>query len=301
MKAKKLKNNSFALSNNLRQSLVFSTPELNSKSPVVDGDATVMIEMTTKDIEVVVGGFDGENQPIKEQKHLYQVADVIPLIFCLKKEFEQTKLLKYMQDETISHTRKLDFAPYFAYFVNSFSDLNKYILPYNDTELENDELGLKKKLNKHMEEDESHNILFNDDTQLFQVKFNNFSFSDYLTFLWNDNIKNSRLVGFGIAKLTQIASEPRIRYCLIRTIEELGNTFFSISHKCRLDGHESKYFGSIHLGYEPGGLHLEGDNEEKFLSQNLTLEEYNLAKSITQECYILFFNFLEEVYDQIIK
>ncbi len=235
------------------------------------------------------------------QKDLYKVADIIPFIFSLKKEFGQTKLIQYIEDEKISATDKLKFAPDFAYFVNSFSDLNKYILPYKDTELEIDELGLKQKLNNHTREDESHNTLFNDDMLLFENRFHNFSFNDSLIFLWKDNLKNSRLIGFGIAKLTQIALDPRLRYCLIRTIEELGNTFFSISHKCKIGEHESKYFGSTHLRYEPGTLHLEGDDEDIFLSQNLTLEEYKLAQSIVEECYTLFFDFFQEIYENIVN
>jgi len=283
------------LSNNLKQSNVFSTSELDAKSSAaIDTNGKVI--NTNEELDAV-GSFDNGSQVITKQKSLFKVSDIIPDILSFKKELEQTKLLRNIQNETNPNTDGLDFAPYFAYFANSFSDLNKYILHYNATELENDELGLKKKLNQHMEEDECHNRLFNDDMQLFQSKFNSFTFSDYLNFLWNDNIKNSRVLGFEIAKLAQVASDPRLRYCLIRTIEELGNTFFSISYKCTVNGQESKYFGSIHLGYEPGGLHLEGNNESEFLNQNLTLEEYNLAKGITQECYTLFFNFLEEVYE----
>ncbi len=282
-------------SNNLKQSNVFSTPKLDAKSsPVIDTNGKVI--NTNEELDTV-GSFDNENQVITKQKSLFKVSDVIPGILSFKKELEQTKLLQHIQSETNLNTSELDFAPYFAYFANSFSDLNKHILPYNATELENDELGLKKKLNQHMQEDECHNGLFNDDMQLVQSKFNSFTFSDYLNFLWNDKIKNSRVLGFEIAKLTQVASDPRLRYCLIRTIEELGNTFFSISCKCTINGQESKYFGSIHLGYEPGSLHLEDNNESEFLNQNLTLEEYNLAKDITQECYTLFFNFFEELYE----
>ena len=282
-------------SNNLKQSNVFSRPELDAKSSaVIDMNGKVI--NTNEELDTV-GSFDNGNQVITKQKTFFKVSDIIPDILSFKKELEQTKLLKHIQNEANLNTSELDFAPYFAYFANSFSDLNKYILPYNATELEDDELGLKKKLNQHMEEDECHNRLFNDDMQLVQSKFNSFTFSDYLNFLWNDNIKNSRVLGFEIAKLTQLASDSRVRYCLIRTIEELGNTFFSISHKCTLNGQESKYFGSIHLGYEPGGLHLENNNESEFLNQNLTIEEYSLAKGITQECYTLFFNFLEEVYE----
>ena len=104
-----------------------------------------------------------------------------------------------------------------------------------------------------------------------QDKLKDFTFADCLEFLWNDNIKKSRLVAYGIANLTEMASNPLVRYCLIRVIEELGNTFFLVSHNCTEGVIESNYFGNVHLGFEPGYLH--GCDPEKFESQTLTAEE----------------------------
>ncbi len=65
----------------------------------------------------------------------------------------------------------------------------------------------------------------------------------------------SRLVAYGMVNLTEMATGQLARYCLIRVIEKQGNTFFLISHNRTAGAIESNYFGDIHLGYEPGGLH----------------------------------------------
>ncbi|KAF3889875.1 hypothetical protein AB0756_04345 [Tolypothrix campylonemoides VB511288_2] len=228
------------------------------------------------------------------EEKVYQVADVIPYIYQLKEEFEKSRLVQYMQQETTPVEERLNFAPYFAYFANSFSDLSAYIIPY-----ENPDTDLKKKINQHTKEDMCHNGLFLQDMQLFEEKFHDFTFTKCLEFLWDEKIKHSRILSFGITKLTYLASEPSLRYCLIRIIEELGNTFFQISHKCKIGERESKYFGHIHLGYEPGHLHVE--DEKLFESQKLTSEQYELAKQIVRECFTLFFNMMEEIYERTLE
>ncbi len=59
---------------------------------------------------------------------------------------------------------------------------------------------------------------------------------------------------------------------------------------------ESNYFGSVHLGYEPG--HLHGCDPEKFESQTLTSEEAETARYVMHKCYDLFFDMIEEMYDR---
>jgi len=93
-----------------------------------------------------------------------------------------------------------------------------------------------------------------------------------------------------------MASNPLVRYCLIRVIEDLGNTFFLVSHNGTAGAIESNYFGNVHLGYEPG--HLHGCDPEKFESQTLTAEEAGTARYVMQKCYDLFFDMIEEMYDR---
>ncbi len=90
-----------------------------------------------------------------------------------------------------------------------------------------------------------------------------------------------------------------MRYCLIRVIEELGNTFFLISHNCTVGKLESNYFGDIHLGFEPG--HLHGCDPEKFENQTLAAEEAETARYVMQKCYDLFFDMIEEMYERALE
>jgi len=222
------------------------------------------------------------------------VKDVVFPVFQMKKDFMQSRLIKYMQDESIPASKRLNWLPYFAYFANSFSDINNYILPY-----ENPANELEEQINSHAATDAEHNSLINKDMRNLQDKLKDFTFADCLEFLWNDNLKNSRLVAYGIANLTQLASSPLVRYCLIRVIEELGNTFFLVSHNCTVGKIESNYFGNVHLGFEPG--HLHGCDPEKFENQTLTTKEAEIAKFVMQKCYDLFFDMIEEMYDRALE
>jgi len=226
------------------------------------------------------------------EKDRVLVKDVVFPVFQMKEDFKQSRLIKYMEDESIPASKRLNWLPYFTYFANSFSDINNYILPYEKPANEFEE-----QINSHAATDAEHNSLINKDMRNLQDKLKDFTFADCLEFLWNDNIKKSRLVAYEIANLTQMASNPLVRYCLIRVIEELGNTFFLVSHNCTAGAIESNYFGNVHLGYEPG--HLHGCDPEKFESQTLTVEEAETARYVMQKCYDLFFDMIEEMYDRV--
>lgn len=87
-------------------------------------------------------------------------------------------------------------------------------------------------------------------------------------------------------------------------IEELGNEFFQVSHACSVRGQPSRYFGDIHLGYEPGHLHLAPKPNEAlelaaaFESQPLAPDEAEHAWSIMQRCHDLFCVMVEQVYER---
>ncbi len=54
------------------------------------------------------------------------VKDVVFPVFQMKGDFRQSRLIKYMEDESIPASGRLYWLPYFAYFANSFSDINNY-------------------------------------------------------------------------------------------------------------------------------------------------------------------------------
>jgi len=225
------------------------------------------------------------------EKDRVLVKDVVFPVFQMREDFKQSRLIKYMADESVPASKRLNWLPYFTYFANSFSDINNYILPYKEPANEFEE-----QINSHAATDAEHNSLINKDMRNLQDKLKNFTFADCLEFLWNDNIKNSRLVAYEIANLAQMATNPLVRYCLIRVIEELGNTFFLVSHNCTAGSIESNYFGDVHLGYEPGSLH--GCDPKIFESETLTAEEAETARYVMQKCYDLFFDMIEEMYDR---
>lgn len=218
----------------------------------------------------------------------------------LRASFAQNRLIRHMHDASIPASERLDWAHYFAYFANAFSDINRYILPYAEPRDEFERL-----INAHAAEDAEHNGLIVRDMRLphFAAKFGDWRFADCLEFLWSDSLAATRLIAYGIAGLAAEATEPRLRYCLIVVIEELGNEFFEVSHQCDIRGQASGYFGDVHLGFEPGHLHLAPRSSEAlqlaevFEQQPLDPAQAELAWSIMQRCHDLFVTMVEQVYE----
>lgn len=228
------------------------------------------------------------------------VASVARRVVTLRASFAENPLIRHMHDASIPVTERLDWAHYFAYFANAFSDINRYILPYADPRNE-----LERLINSHSAEDAEHNGLIVRDMRLpyFADKLGQWRFADCLEFLWSDALAATRLIAYGIAGLATEAIDPRLRYCLIVVIEELGNEFFEVSHRCNIRGSASGYFGEVHLGFEPGHLHLAPQRSDAlqlaaaFEQQPLDAVQAELAWSIMRRCHDLFVAMVEQVYE----
>jgi hypothetical protein len=109
------------------------------------------------------------------------------------------RLLRAFQGGDDAATLK-SFLPYITFFVNSFSDLNRMVLPYQDPQ--GDELKLA--INEHCVED-SNQILLLQDLQAYDAALNEANigghFSSSVVSMWSDALYHTRRLGYQVAWL----------------------------------------------------------------------------------------------------
>lgn len=233
---------------------------------------------------------------------------VEPLIARMREDFAQNPMVRAVASP--EKEGKTTFLPLMTFFVNSFSDLNRMVLPYHDGSDEND--PLKRAINQHCKEDSTHLYLLWEDLihleqEIREAGVN--TFLDAVRFLWSDKLYKVRELSYQVAKLAGMSSKPVHRYSMIRVMEEVGNVFFtSAVGQVLKSGVSSQYLGHDHLDLESGHLQShEGENENgedtpslEDLFATLSFEsasDRKLAEDIMINTYDLFYDMLECVYD----
>jgi hypothetical protein len=200
------------------------------------------------------------------------IASVVePLMQDMRDRFSATPLVRHLraiQEGDDAATLK-SFLPYITFFVNSFSDLNRMVLPYQDPQ--GDELKLA--INEHCVEDSTHMLLLWQDLQAYDATLTEADiggqFSSSVAFLWSDALYHTRRLGYQVARLVGRVEDqdPLVRYAMIRVMEEVGNVFFTTGVGYTLpNGTPSRYMSHDHLDLENG--HLQKDNGETDTDHN---------------------------------
>jgi len=236
---------------------------------------------------------------------------VEPLIAEMRQKFATNPMVRLLASP--EGKAGLTFLPFMTFFVNSFSDVNRMVLPYHDN-VAND--PLKTAINKHCEEDSTHLHLLWEDLLQHQREMQEAgvaTFIDAVHFLWSDKLYKVRELGYQVSKLAGMASKPIHRYCMIRVMEEVGNVFFTTGVGYALkNGTPSQYLGHDHLALEDGHLQNQeiGEVEEDGNSHDLdalaqlfvfssfeSAADRELAEEIMVATYQLFYDMLECVHE----
>ena len=213
--------------------------------------------------------------------------DIIEYISYKKEAFAQHAFFKHLSDDNLSLTHKLNFMPYMAYFIMSFGDINKHVLPFQAPK-DNYELAI----NVHAKEDEQHWIWYLEDLRTLDFNKND-SFTDVLETLWSDDFSASRQLTYKLVALIQ--GQPAIRrYVVIEVMEATGNVTFTQLEKMT-SGSEIKlnFLGELHLSRESGHLML--DEANIFESVELSELESVEFKKIVDECFDAFHGFMDQL------
>ncbi|MFM9270175.1 hypothetical protein ACJ7V3_07915 [Halomonas elongata] len=205
-----------------------------------------------------------------------------------KKElFMGHSFFDFLNDSSISVDKRISFLPYLSYFVMSFSDLNKYILPF-----ENPKDDLEYAVNIHSSEDANHwQWLLNDIRSIGEDKKG--LLTDHIKFLWSDDNKNGRLLTYKLMSL--VYNKPaKMKLVAIEVMEATGNaTFETLAHITKDRSPALEYCGDIHLSQETG--HAIGSGDELVDTISYSQKEMEEVRTIVDEGFMAFESFFSEL------
>ncbi|SFC09863.1 hypothetical protein [Pragia fontium] len=204
-----------------------------------------------------------------------------------KQKFARHEFLTFLTDKTIPLSQRLSFLPNIAHFVMSFSDINKFILPF-----QNPSNDLEHAVNQHAQEDANHWPWFLNDLQSTGLNKQG-SLTDNLEFLWSENIKNSRLLTYQLIRL--LTDKPaKIRLVVIEIMEATGNvTFDTLSQITKDSAFPLEFCGNIHFSHETG--HSIGSEEELIDTIEYSNQEMNDATNAISDGFQAFERFFDEL------
>lgn len=210
--------------------------------------------------------------------------EVLELIQQKQQAFAQLPLFQFLEDPKVDPRQKLTFTPFFAFFVMSYADLNKYVLRDEPTQDAVQEL-----INNHTYEEETHWFWFIED--LKQLGFDKtMPLSETLKFLWSDESKVQRQV---IYKLFHLAAQgsPVERLVLMEAIEATADIFLEATKSAALGlqtiTHKRyRYFGDIHVI---------ADSSHAIYSEDV--EAFIHGIEITEQTRETLFALVEEVFE----
>lgn len=163
-----------------------------------------------------------------------------------KIQFSNHHFFHILKNENLTIDQRLKFLPDLAHFIMSFSDLNKYVLPYANPKNKYEEA-----INLHCKEDANHWPWY-----LYDLKKLNLDqsqlLSDTLKYLWGDKMPPSRKLSYELVSLTSNQC-PFIRYVAIEVMEATGNVVFNVLNEITKEASLNlKFCSEIHLAHETG-------------------------------------------------
>lgn len=207
------------------------------------------------------------------------------LIAFERTRLDHSNLLKTLDNPSIPLKNRLIFLPSIAYFVMSFGDLNKYILPFQSPKNSWENI-----VNIHTAEDAEHWIWFIQDLEKLNYALPE-SFIETLKQLWAKENNENQILFFKLIDL--IHNQPaNIRLAIIEAIEVTGNIIFSklrdITHNSE---YQLSYCSDIHVNKETG--HTIGQDENMINQITFTEAEREIAIQSVKRVFKAFVRWYE--------
>ena len=212
--------------------------------------------------------------------------EIIQLVENKKQELVNLPLFEFMQDQNLSPSQRLSFAPCMAHYIMSFSDLNKYVFleqqPVNQ---------IQSIINQHASEDEEHWSWYLRDIEKLALNFQS-NFTQGLRFLWGEETKITRQITYQIAGFSYQAV-PEIKLIVLEALESIGYVFFDISTKVAseleaISKTDYFYFGDAHFRVETGHAMRTPEAENFVLKIELTDSQRQQAFNIVDKIFQIF-------------
>lgn len=202
-------------------------------------------------------------------------------------EFLSHPFFEFLNDYTIPLNQRISFLPHLSYFVMSFSDINKHILPF-----ENPQTELEHAVNAHASEDANHwQWLLNDLKSTGEDKIG--PLSEHIKFLWGEGNKNGRLLTYKLINLTY--NQPaKMKLVAIEVMEATGNaTFETLAHITKNRKPALEFCGNLHLGHETG--HAIGSDGDIVDTISYSPKEMEQVHAIINNGFLAFEDFFSEL------
>ncbi|MCA9699813.1 MAG: hypothetical protein KC431_19975 [Myxococcales bacterium] len=216
---------------------------------------------------------------------------VLAHIFACKRHYAQLPLFQHMRDQSLDARERLAFYPAMAHFILSFDDINKYMLRYDDARS-----PLATMINGHTFEDDHHWPWYLEDLE--KLGFDTTaSGSEWMRFLWSDELRQNRILTYRLAPLIADADEVE-RLVIIEAIEETGNVLFTEIKQLaeilapRL-GTELRYCGDFHFARESG--HTVGADHRTLAAIELDDEQRSRCLALADRVFALFAAWTDEL------
>ncbi|MEA5593060.1 hypothetical protein [Rivularia sp. UHCC 0363] len=219
--------------------------------------------------------------------------EILTIIESKKQEFTRLPLFAFMQDQKLSPSQRLSFAPCMAHFIMSFSDLNKYVF------LEHQPVNqIQHIINQHAYEDEEHWSWYLRDIEKLGLS-SNINFTQGLRFIWGEETKITRQITYQIAKCSYQAA-PIIKLLVIEALESIGHIFFNNSTQVAselqaISKTDYFYFGDAHLRVETGHAMRTPEAESFVATIKLTDSQRQQAFYIVEKIFQIFTEWTQEL------
>ncbi len=219
--------------------------------------------------------------------------EVLELIEEKKQEFAQLKFFEFLQDKSRSPQERLVWVPCFAPITMGFNDLLKYHFRQEPTSNKIQEL-----INKHTYEEESHYLWFLEDLE--KIECNNLmKFSDFLEFIWSNELSKTRLACYQVM-LNTFQASPFVVLASIEAIEATSNIIFTHTTQVTQELQEITkqtycFFGKSHFDAEINHT-IHADKMEDFMKDiQLTKEEKDQAFDVVGKTFDIVTDFIDEI------
>lgn len=173
---------------------------------------------------------------------------MLELIRREREAYERHPFILYLRDASIPAEQRLAYAPFAAHFVMTFADINRFM--FRDPDSSDPYQAM---VNRHSDEDAVHWRWFLNDLEV--LGWNpQMSFTDALRFLWREEGRHTREIGYWMAFYAMQPS-PLLRLVIIEISEAMGNVWLSASLAATRDSEQYRklvYFADHHMQRETG-------------------------------------------------
>jgi len=202
---------------------------------------------------------------------------------------EKHPFFQFLRDDSIPAEERLAYAPYSAFFILTFADVNRFLLP---DKASTD--PLQQLVNRHAAEDAQHWVWYLADLESLgwspQARF-----TDVLRFVWGDTGHHMREAGYFLAH-SVIEASPMLKVALLEGMEAAGRVWLTATAPVSRglgSKHKLVYFADHHLERETG--HIIGSSNQELESITLTDDVRAEAERLIRELYRRLIAFSDEI------